>query len=60
MTQLRAAKRFTVDEYYAMARAGVFREDERVELVEGEVLPMPPIGSRHGAAVDALTHSLLL
>jgi Uma2 family endonuclease len=55
MTQLRTAKRFTVDEYYAMSRAGILAEDERVELIEGEVVPMPPIGSMHGGTVDRLT-----
>ncbi|NIP57062.1 MAG: Uma2 family endonuclease [Gemmatimonadetes bacterium] len=45
---------FTVDEYHAMARAGVLNEDDRVELIEGEVVRMTPIGSRHAACVKRL------
>lgn len=45
---------FTVDEYHLMAQAGVLSEDERVELVEGEVVLMTPIGSRHAACVKRL------
>jgi len=37
-----------------MARAGVLTEDERVELVRGEIVPMSPIGSRHAACVSRL------
>lgn len=46
---------FTVDEYYQMARAGILTEDDRVELLEGEIVQMTPIGSRHAACVDRLT-----
>ena len=48
-------KRFTVDEYHAMARAGILGEDDRVELIEGEIVLMAAIGSRHQAVVDRLT-----
>lgn len=51
--------RFTVDEYHEMARAGVLGEDVRVELIEGEIVDMTPIGSRHAAAVDLLTRWLV-
>jgi Uma2 family endonuclease len=46
---------FTVDEYYKMAEAGILGEDDRVELVEGEIVQMPPIGSPHGGTVAFLT-----
>jgi Uma2 family endonuclease len=51
--------RFTADEYHQMAKAGVLRDDDRVELIEGEIVDMTPIGSRHGAVVDRLTHTLV-
>ena len=48
-------KLFTVDEYYEMAHAGILTESDRVELIEGEIVEMSPIGSRHQAIVDKLT-----
>jgi Uma2 family endonuclease len=53
-------RHFTVDEYYCMAKAGVLREDERVELLDGEILEMSPIGSRHAACVRGLTERFVL
>ncbi|PYQ29550.1 MAG: Uma2 family endonuclease [Acidobacteria bacterium] len=43
---------FTVAEYYRMADAGVFKADDRVELIEGEIVEMSPTGSRHAGVVD--------
>ncbi len=37
-----------------MVQAGILREDDRVELLDGEILEMAPIGSRHAACVDRL------
>jgi Uma2 family endonuclease len=48
-------RRFTVGEYYRMAEAGILRPDERVELIEGEIITMAAIGSRHSATVMRLT-----
>ncbi len=45
---------FNVDEYYRMARAGVLKPDDRVELIEGEIVKMSPIGSPHAACVSRL------
>lgn len=45
---------FTVDEYHRMGEAGILREDDRVELIEGELITMTPIGSRHAACVARL------
>ena len=49
---------FNVSDYYRMAAAGVFSEDDRVELIEGEILEMSPTGSRHAARVDRLNAAL--
>ena len=50
--------RLTVDEYYRMAEVGVLAPDARVELIEGDIVDMAPIGSRHAAAVNLLTERL--
>ncbi len=52
-------RRFTVDEYYTMARSGILREDDRVELIEGEITQMNPIGSRHMACVKRIVDCFL-
>lgn len=51
--------RFSVEEYHRMADAGLFGEDDRVELLEGEIIDMAPIGSRHAACVHRLTRLLV-
>lgn len=50
--------RLTVDEYYRMAEAGLLAHDARVELIEGEVIDMAPIGSRHAGIVNRLNRLL--
>jgi Uma2 family endonuclease len=47
-----------VEEYYRMARAGVFAEDERVELLEGLIHSMTPRGARHMRAISRLTRHI--
>jgi Uma2 family endonuclease len=53
-------RRFTVDEYYQMAEAGILHEDDRVELIEGEIVEMTPIGPGHASSVDDLAALLVL
>lgn len=48
-------RRFTVDEYHQMAQAGILDEDDRLELIDGEIVEMTPIGARHAECVDRLT-----
>jgi Uma2 family endonuclease len=42
---------FNVDEYHRMAEVGLLTEDSRVELIEGEIVEMSPIGSTHAGTV---------
>lgn len=51
-------RRFTVHEYHRMAEAGILHEDDRVELMDGEVVEMNPIGSRHANCVRKLNRIL--
>src|SRR5262245_10026809 len=46
--------RFTVDEYHKMGESGIFYEDDRVELIEGEIVDMAPIGTSHASSVTRL------
>jgi hypothetical protein len=50
-----AKHRFTVEEFRKMGEAGIFGEDDRVELVDGEIVEMAPIGWRHMESANALT-----
>jgi Uma2 family endonuclease len=58
MVHLPAARRFSVDEYHQMAAAGILTEDDPVELIEGAIVEMPPMGSRHAACVSRLDRLL--
>ena len=51
-------RRFTVAEYYAMADAGILSENDRVELLNGDIIAMPPIGDWHAARVNLYTNAL--
>lgn len=46
--------RFTLDEYHRLGEMGVFSEDDRIELLDGEIIEMTPIGLRHAACVKRL------
>ena len=48
---------FTREDYHAMGRAGILTPEDRVELLDGEVIVMSPIGTRHAACVDRLTRA---
>ena len=52
-------RRFTVDEYHRLGEAGILNEDDRVELIRGEIVQMSPIGSRHAACVARLNDLLI-
>src|SRR5688500_8164381 len=57
MVAVPARRRFTVDEYYQMALAGILTEDDRVELIDGEIVEMSPIGDRRVASVNRCNRS---
>ena len=46
-------RRFTVGDYHHMAEAGILTEDDRVELIDGEIVEMARVGGRHVACVKA-------
>jgi Uma2 family endonuclease len=48
-------KKFTVGQYHQMIESGVLTESDRVELLQGEIIEMSPIGKQHAACVDRLT-----
>lgn len=50
--------RITVHEYYRMAETGILAPDARVELIEGEIIDMAPIGSNHSSVVDRTARML--
>lgn len=52
-------RRFTIEEYYRMGEVGIFGPEERVELIEGEIISMSPIGHRHAFCVAELTTRLV-
>lgn len=49
---------FTVHEYYQMAEAGILDPDERVELIEGEIFEMSPVGGSHIKRINDVTKLL--
>ena len=46
--------RFSVQDYYLLQDVGILNETDRVELLDGEIVPMSPIKSPHAACVDWL------
>ena len=50
--------RWSVEEYHQMATSGLLDETDRVELIEGELIDMAPIGSKHAFFVDCLAELL--
>ncbi|GAA5334404.1 MULTISPECIES: Uma2 family endonuclease [Thermus] len=50
--------RFNVEDFHRMQEVGILPEDARVELVQGEILEMSPVGKRHMAALKRLMDKL--
>jgi Uma2 family endonuclease len=55
----RARRLFTIEEYERMVETGILERDDRVELIEGEIVEMSPIGDPHAAFVANLNHLLV-
>ena len=52
--------RLDVDEYYRMSDTGIFGEDDRIELIDGDLIDMAPIGQGHAAMVSGLAEALFV
>ena len=52
--------KLTVDDYYRMVDAGILGEDDRVELIDGEIIDMAPIGVGHASVVSRITRALVI
>lgn len=50
----------TVAEYHRMGEVGILTEDDRVELIEGELIATSPIGSDHAGTANTLTRALVI
>jgi len=59
MTTTIARRHFTIHDYARMREAGILGEDDRVELLDGEIYIMSPIGPLHIALVNRLTKLLV-
>ena len=51
-------RKFDVEEYHRLGEVGILNEDERVELIEGELVEMAPIGGEHATIVS--TRNMIL
>ncbi|MDB9313726.1 Uma2 family endonuclease [Spirulina sp. CS-785/01] len=49
-------KKITVEHYHKMDEIGIFEPEERVELIEGEILEMSPIGLQHAVTINRLSN----
>lgn len=49
-------RKFNVDEYHKMAKTGILTPEDRVELIQGTIIAMSPIGKKHAAIVNRLNH----
>ncbi|MFB2834744.1 Uma2 family endonuclease [Floridanema evergladense] len=53
-------RKFTVEQYHQMIEVGILTEDDRVELIRGEIVEMTPIGRRHAAYVARFVQLLII
>lgn len=50
---------FNITDFHRLGEAGILSEDDRLELIDGEIFDMPPIGSPHGGRVNQLNRLLI-
>ncbi len=51
-------RKYTVEEYHVMGETGILTPDDRVELIDGEIVLMPPMSPPHGYVVNLITRLL--
>ena len=56
MTVVLRTRRFTLEEFHQMGQAGILSEDDRVELIEGEIVEMTPVGPPHAGIVARIAN----
>jgi Uma2 family endonuclease len=55
-----ARHKLDADDFYRMAEAGIFSKHDRIELIDGDLIDMAPIGQGHEAVVMGLNEALVL
>ncbi len=58
MSDLISLRRISADDYHKMIEANILQEDDRIELINGQIVEMSPIGSKHIACVNKITQVL--
>ena len=53
-------KKFTVGQYHQMIESGILTDRDRVELLQGEIIEMSPVGRQHAACVDRLNELFVM
>src|SRR5712691_3137540 len=56
MTEAFARRRWSVHEYHRMGETGILAEDDRIELLAGDIIVREPIGTQHAGTVNRLTY----
>jgi Uma2 family endonuclease len=59
-TDIERLRKFSAHEYHRMVKVGIFGDDERLELIEGEVVEMAPVGDPHGLCVSQVNKRLVM
>lgn len=52
-------RKFTLEEYHRLGEMGFLGEDDRVELIDGEIIEMSPVGKAHNACINRNTRTLV-